>query len=417
MSQRFSTLLHLAALLLLLSMGSGAPLFGAAESATHVPAPLNLEADLDETRLELSFLVDRYLYRHWTGFDARSLPDLDDAAYETRLASVAQFLSQHAPVAIDGIDVLPVVEDLAYLEGTPESDFLEFVAVVARYGVKGPPGTIEFHWSRYDTEDDYPLDSAFLVFSSLDDFQVFKFREDDPSQLWTRPGAPPVVDPEEVPPAVTPEGGALSILSFGVLFVCVLAAFALRRREARGFVVVGVVIIGIVVAALARPVTVVRFRLPGEAKVVLPPEETASALFQTLHRNIYRAFDYKDESAIYDSLARSLAPSLIDTVYGEVYGSMRMQLELAEEAACEIRSVRVLDAKPVLPEAPTEPWFDVVARWEVIGTVRHWGHGHWRTNRYSARYRVRWDAADGWRIGEVEILEQARLDDGREAAL
>ena len=94
-----------------------------------------------------------------------------------------------------------------------------------------------------------------------------------------------------------------------------------------------------------------------------------------------------------------------------------MQLELAEEAACEIRSVRVLDAKPVLPEAPTEPWFDVVARWEVIGTVRHWGHGHWRTNRYSARYRVRWDAADGWRIGEVEILEQERLDDGREAAL
>ena len=31
--------------------------------------------------------------------------------------------------------------------------------------------------------------------------------------------------------------------------------------------------------------------------------------------------------------------------------------------------------------------------------------------------RTRWDAADGWRIGAVEILGQERVDDGREGAL
>ena len=43
------------------------------------------------------------------------------------------------------------------------------------------------------------------------------------------------------------------------------------------------------------------------------------------------------------ALAASLAPELIDPVYNEVYRSLRMQLELDEEAACRIRAVRVLE--------------------------------------------------------------------------
>ena len=150
---------------------------------------------------------------------------------------------------------------------------------------------------------------------------------------------------------------------------------------------------------------------------MLPAEPEARALFESLHRNIYRAFDYRDEGQVYDALARSLAPELIDPVYGEVYRSLRMQLEQDEVAACQIRAVRILEGTVELPPSPAEPAYDVVARWEVIGTVRHWGHGHWRTNRYSARYRVRWAPTDGWRIGAVEILGQERVDDGRESAL
>jgi hypothetical protein len=178
-----------------------------------------------------------------------------------------------------------------------------------------------------------------------------------------------------------------------------------------------VLALGLVAADLVRSVAVVRFRWPGEARVALPAEPEARALFESLHRNIYRAFDYRDEGQVYDALARSLAPELIDPVYGEVYRSLRMQLEQDEVAACQIRAVRILEGTVELPPAPAEPAFDVVARWEVIGTVRHWGHGHWRTNRYSARYRVRWAPADGWRIGAVEILGQERVDDGRESAL
>lgn len=398
-------------LLALLLLGGTA---GAADG-THVPAPLNLEADLRDGRLQLSLLIDRYLFRHWTGIDVRTLPELGDEEYEERCEEVARFLAIHAPVAIDAIDVRPVIEDLAYLEGTQDTDFLEFAEVVAHYGAPGEPGTIEFVWSRYDTEDDYPLEAAFLVFSSPEDYRVLQLRGDSPAAEWRRPGSRPTLDPEAVPPGVPAPQGALPVLSALLVLLGLVGGARRRRAGRRG--APALVLAALLGAGLTSSVLVVPFRWPGEARVELPPPEDARALFETLHRNIYRAFDYDDEGAVYDALSRSLAPELIDDVYAEIYRSLRMKLEYSEDATCTIRSVRTLDASPEMAGAPIEPAFDVVARWEVIGTVRHWGHGHWRTNRYQARYRVRWSEADGWRIGAVEVLEQERLDDGREVAL
>jgi len=322
-----------------------------------------------------------------------------------------------SPVAIDGIDVRPLVEDIELQEPVPETDFAEFATVYATYGVKGRPGSIEFFWSRYDTEDAYPLESVFLIFSTDDDFRVLEMREDSPSCLWRRPGAAPTVDPERIPPGVPRPRGRLPLASLAIAIAATAEAVRRFRRRMGPLRVISIILLGGFAALAAIPIGVIEFRLPGEAAVDLPDESEARALFESLHRNIYRAFDYSEEGQVYDALARSLAPELIDSVYGEVYRSLRMQLEQDEVAACTIRSVRVLEATPVLPAAPDEPAFDVIASWEVIGTVRHWGHGHWRTNRYSARYRVRWDAADGWRIGAVEILGQERVDDGREGAL
>ena len=55
--------------------------------------------------------------------------------------------------------------------------------------------------------------------------------------------------------------------------------------------------------------------------------------------------------------------------------------------------------------------FQVVTRWQVDGAVFHWGHSHWRTNEYRARYTVG-ATDDGWRILEDEVLEQRRVDAG-----
>jgi hypothetical protein len=154
------------------------------------------------------------------------------------------------------------------------------------------------------------------------------------------------------------------------------------------------------------PVAQVRVEPPWAPRAKLPTEEEARYLFESLHRNIYRAFDYETESEIYDALARSIDDALLDEVYGEVYESLI--LEADGGAVCQIKGVKILQSDIILPERAPRPRFDVRARWRVTGTVRHWGHSHWRTNEYDALYSLSGDD-DRWRITSVDVRNQERL--------
>ena len=52
--------------------------------------------------------------------------------------------------------------------------------------------------------------------------------------------------------------------------------------------------------------------------------------------------------------------------------------------------------------------FITQAQWVVGGTVTHFGHRHFRQNRYDTRVAV--VPVDGtWKIESIEILEQERV--------
>jgi len=89
-------------------------------------------------------------------------------------------------------------------------------------------------------------------------------------------------------------------------------------------------------------------------------------------------------------------------------------MRIEEDAICDVRAVRSLDTEVVALDRVVDPVFRVRARWEVIGTVKHWGHTHWRKNLSTALYDVRWIPDEGWRIDGVDVVEQRRLDDGQE---
>ena len=52
--------------------------------------------------------------------------------------------------------------------------------------------------------------------------------------------------------------------------------------------------------------------------------------------------------------------------------------------------------------------FDARAVWTVGGTVTHFGHRHFRQNRYDARIHLV-PVEETWKIRSIEILEQDRL--------
>jgi len=147
----------------------------------------------------------------------------------------------------------------------------------------------------------------------------------------------------------------------------------------------------------------------------LPGPEDAAGIFLPLHRNLYRAFEFTDEGAIYDALAASVDGRLLE----DLYLSIRRGLVMQEEggAVSRVRALRPLElAVEEIGLAPDgaggeAPAFTVRCRFAVDGRVTHWGHSHDRTIEYLVRYAVA--ERDGrWKFADAEVLEQRRTDDG-----
>jgi hypothetical protein len=143
----------------------------------------------------------------------------------------------------------------------------------------------------------------------------------------------------------------------------------------------------------------------------LPSDAQARAVFEPLHTNIYRAFDFTNQSDVYDALARSVHGNLLDELYNQIHEGLVMQEEGG--AVSEVQDLRLKELliESVGQDDTGSPTFSARCQWEVDGAVFHSNHSHWRTNQYEARYGVAATAA-GWRIVEHEILAARRVDAG-----
>jgi len=122
-----------------------------------------------------------------------------------------------------------------------------------------------------------------------------------------------------------------------------------------------------------------------------------------LLHNVYRAFDYRGEEQIYDVLAKSVTGDLLNDVYLET----RNGLELANQggAQVKVKNIKMLEARHI---SESDEGFLIEARWNVAGSVGHWGHIHQRTNAYHARLTML-DVDGAWKLASLDILEEERL--------
>ena len=120
-------------------------------------------------------------------------------------------------------------------------------------------------------------------------------------------------------------------------------------------------------------------------------------------KNTYRAFDFRDESDIYDKLAISNDGDLLSTVYLQTKKSM--VIENQGGAKAKVKEVSILDVKELDADGEGLPY---ECKWNVNGTVGHWGHIHQRTNQYHAILNVR--SVDGvWKLYGLDMIEEVRL--------
>jgi hypothetical protein len=141
-------------------------------------------------------------------------------------------------------------------------------------------------------------------------------------------------------------------------------------------------------------------------------DSQARALLQTLLKNVYRAFDFRDENDVYDKLAASVSGDLLTEVYLQNRKSFAVQR--AGGAQAKIKDVEILEASAErVDDGPLS--YTIRGQWTATGSVGHWGHVHIRQNRYDAIVTVK--AVDGsWKITGLELLEEKRIDPSAQKA-
>jgi hypothetical protein len=340
--------------------------------------------------------------QQWIDLGLQGRTTIPAAMQPELLRKIVDFLREHHPVTIDGEALAPELLRANFLRRTlrnstvvdpPEDLPLDSatVGVIFAYAVPGMPEHASLRWDLWnDRIRSVPVaavDPAGPLPSTLS--------EDDPELRWQnfiRFPVMPTLTVNEAPPGVMES--AVSALRWPFAGVAlILALMAVRagpRQRAMG--------IG---AAALLVLSAASFMVAGRARI---EGDRAERLVSGLLHNVYRAFDFRDEGKIYDVLSHSASGDLLEQLYLET----RASLEIASQggARARVQEIEVLD----LEIAPSDDDEGLVARarWNVAGSVGHWGHVHRRTNQYHAELGLA--PIDGaWKLTRLEVLEETRL--------
>jgi hypothetical protein len=134
-------------------------------------------------------------------------------------------------------------------------------------------------------------------------------------------------------------------------------------------------------------------------------DETArAALGETLLRNVYRGFDYRGETDIYEALAQGVQGELLADLYLKIRQGLIMQEQGG--AVARVKEVAVTKSEPA--PAQIKDGFVERVTWQVEGTVEHWGHIHTRVNEYTADLGIV-PSHGAWKINSMDIVKQSQV--------
>lgn len=321
----------------------------------------------------------------------------------------ALFRSKKIKVSIDGVVVPPRFDQIDFI-GLEVRDYAKSnkkrismvngrVVLMMSYSTKGVPDAVEVTWELFNSAIQSIDAVVFEHEKKAKEWKFARFQLEENTYKWKNPGRPPL-------PALTgidTSQYSMNVLSIPVLS-CLLGLLAAgillfgRTLFGTTFAIALTVLCGIG-AFFAQSTFVYQTENPYANNV-----EKTDEIFAQLHKNVFRAFDYKHEEAIYDALANSVDGEQLRDFYIDVHESLR----IAEEggAVARIDEVKFLEGERVTAEGNLDPHgFRYRCNWSLLGSIEHWGHIHQRTNIYDAVFDVQL-RDDAWKITSMQIQDQ-----------
>ncbi len=335
---------------------------------------------------------------------------------------IGDFLLTRNPVLVDGKEMKPILDRTNYVKvGITGIQLVEaparleistaIVGVIIAYLTEGMPQQVTVDWQLFTDQVQQVPATATDPAGPLPSF----VSPDDSVLTWTNflknyrmPTVRQVAVADTLGDVTIPLGSLL----FAVAILPVGWRLGAARREGRPLVAPSVMILVLFGGALVSyPYTQVSVARPVLMAGDLDDQQ-AQQLLQALLKNVYRAFDFRDENDVYDRLALSVEGDLLADIYLQNRKSFAVQK--AGGAQARVKEVDIQSAQAEQREGDT-PTYAIRGQWTATGTVGHWGHVHTRRNQYDAIITVKADQGD-WKISGLELLEEKRIDPGARTA-
>jgi len=416
---------------------------------------------IDETRIRYSVMMPIDVFDALVDAKRKHEDHIDAEERAAAEAAAQRLFRERNPVRIDGVTVVPTLEEMAFLPskdaatqpanaGPPPDEMPSWlpdefadagktgdtgpsaggredagggdrikiaggtVSMVFVYETKGRPRNASIVWRLFPDPGAGPVAGTYEKMRAglvaFGEFREVLFTREEPEFIWHALEAPGkrAVTLRVSEPASRSEL-SLPVLTLAMLVAMAVALVVMRRRGTNARVTACVAAPMFLIALAASRILTVDVPLPEWNALERPSDEDARRIFEALHRNIYRAFDYRTEDDIYDVLEQSADGDILDEIYTEIYTSLVMRD--SGGAVCKVQSVKYLDMEiEDIVDDVHDAGFGAACHWRVMGSVTHWGHTHFRTNEYRAEYVVE-PRGDSWKITGVNILQYSRIDD------
>ena len=351
----------------------------------------------------------------WLDFDLRGDEYIEEDEFNRLREQVGKFFLERENVEIDGKRLKPILDRTAFVESSMlRSRFIEtperiplntaMIGVIITYLTDGIPKEVTTTWELFSER-----------------IQKVTARMTDPAGPF-----PYDLDPEDnvlswknylknytIPTVANVavdkrhKGFPIPLGTVACIFLMVPVALTIRSRKKNSKPLrpmLATFIVLTISALLLVPVLHVPFG--GAARAEKINDEDSKTILHSLLKNVYRAFDFREESDIYDKLAVSVSGDLLADIYLQHRKSM--VVEQAGGAQAKVGTIDIVDVSVQESEEHSDA-LDFRSIWTATGTVGHWGHIHTRQNRYDAIITLQ-PVKGSWKIVDLELLEEKRID-------
>ena len=338
------------------------------------------------------------------GIDDRGKASIPVESQQTVKDYLLRGFETSIPLKIEGELAQPIASTINFVELTPAGVLLRespqpesldqgILGMTFIYESDGLADELELEWNVF-IED---FEEVEVSVTDLFGLTTAILTPDDPLLNWKSrlPGYQvPQIDEIEV---LIPKYSLLSIL----LVILAISLLSIKKANSNSRYR-QLALLSLALAGLSYPMVRIPIQLPFVELVVEDTSETEH-LLEDLLSNVYRAFDVRDEGAVYDRLAISVTGEQLNRIYLENRKSM--ELEERGGARANVDEVEINEVSNI-QENNGQYTADVA--WNVGGSVSHFGHTHYRRNSYVAKVSFQ-IVEDSWKITDIELLDEERI--------